>query len=187
MAETSSLLNCRPYGVRRFESCTARQVTVVQLVRTPDCDSGGRVFESRQSPQYGSVAYRVGAPDWKSEDVRSTRTRPTIKIIKRNKKLWIMKFWFWKIVLILCADVLAVKMVGLLKSSSEDWGDWTLSNISPCNSIGKNNGLLNRTLLVRAQPGRPLWGVSSMERVCGYEPQDRGSTPLRPTIRKEVN
>ena len=32
MVETSSLLNCRPYGVRRFESCTARHVAVAQLV-----------------------------------------------------------------------------------------------------------------------------------------------------------
>ena len=28
---------------------------------------------------------------------------------------------------------------------------------------------------------RTIWGVSSMERVSGYEPLDRGSTPLRPT------
>ena len=29
-------------------------VVVVQLVRTPDCDSGGREFESLQSPLYSS-------------------------------------------------------------------------------------------------------------------------------------
>ena len=36
-------------------------------------------------------------------------------------------------------------------------------------------------LLVRAQPGRPTWGVSLMERVPVYETGDIGPIPIRPT------
>ena len=36
-------------------------VIVAQLVRALDCDSGGRGFESRQSPQ--EVGKRAGVPD----------------------------------------------------------------------------------------------------------------------------
>ena len=39
----------RPIG-RAKDKKRLDMVAVVQLVRTPDCGSGGRVFESRQSP-----------------------------------------------------------------------------------------------------------------------------------------
>ena len=40
----------RDYSDSGYNSYRPNMVAVVQLVRTPDCGSGGRVFESRQPP-----------------------------------------------------------------------------------------------------------------------------------------